>query len=110
MDIMLDLGRLRETLAGLDVSIKAFDNAAAVNNDLEQAVANPDGRDSLRHKVGEFESAWNRKRGKLTENLNGVRDQLDAIITGWSDWDTDTAAELSKNEVAQQGGSIAVAR
>lgn len=106
---MLDLERLRQTLSGLESALAAFDTAADVNNDLEDAVDRPDDRTALRDKVGDFESAWNRKRGKLSENLTGIRDQLVSIIDEWSEWDTSTAAELDNAGVTQQGANIPIA-
>lgn len=110
MDIMLDLERLRQTRSGLEAALAAFDTAADVNNDLEDAVDRPDDRTALRNKVGDFESAWNRKRDKLSENLTGIRDQLASIIDGWSEWDTSTAADLDNAGVTQQGANIPMAR
>lgn len=110
MDIMLDLGRLREVLTGLEASLAAFDSAAAVNNDLEGSVGRPDERGELRGKVGEFESAWNLKRGKLSENLTGVRDQLASIVDGWETWDTDTAGALEASVSEQAAGTVSAVR
>ncbi|WP_193597765.1 hypothetical protein [Microbacterium sp. YJN-G] len=105
MDIMLDRPRLREALAGLDAAIGAFDDAAAINNDLEDAVDRPDDRTSLRDKVGDFESAWNRKRDKLSEDLGSIRDQLKSIVDNWDKWDTETAAELESAGSEQTTGA-----
>ncbi|MBD8011511.1 hypothetical protein AB0O65_01175 [Microbacterium sp. NPDC077391] len=109
MDIMLDRARLREALTGLNAAITAFDEAAAINNDLEEAVDRPDDRSSLRDKVGDFESAWNRKRDKLNENLGSIRDQLTSIVDNWDQWDTETAAEL-ESAGSEQTTSARIAR
>lgn len=93
-DVMLDLARLRETKAGLVASINEFEDAASINNGLEEAVGRPDDRTSLRNKVGDFESAWNGKRGKLQENLENIKEQLTSIIDGWDEWDTSNAQQL----------------
>ncbi|GAA5035277.1 hypothetical protein ACFQRL_00650 [Microbacterium fluvii] len=94
MDIMLDLERLRTTQAGLKASIAEFESAGKINDDLEEAVGRPDDRGELRGKVGDFESSWDGKRGKLTENLQGILDQLTSIVDGWTEWDTSTASDL----------------
>jgi len=93
---------LKEALEGLDSALKTFEAAAAINNDLEQAVGNPDGRTALRSKVGDFESAWVRKRGTLTENMQEVKTRLSDIIAGWDQWDTETAAEFENASTSTQ--------
>lgn len=94
-DIMLDLERLRQAQAGVAAAVAEFKDASKINNGLESAIDRPDDRSALRDKVGDFESAWNGKRDKLTENLENIDKQLRSIIDGWSEWDTTTAADLA---------------
>ncbi len=94
MDIMLDLERLTSARTSLGSAIDRFTTASSFNNDLERAVANPDDRDELRRKVGDFESDWNDRREDLTAMLTEIHGGLDTIITEWDRWDTETAAEL----------------
>lgn len=95
MDIMLDLERLEETRDNLAVMLSEFADAASINNVLESAVSTPDDRTLLKTKVGSFESAWNRKRSALEDNLNSIQEQLNHIIDGWQEWDSQTAQDLS---------------
>ncbi len=94
MDIMLDLEQLKEARAGLTASISEFTAAADTNDDLEGAIGRPDDRSALLDRVIDFEVGWRDKRGKLTENLTNIKDQLVSIIDGWDEWDASTAQEL----------------
>jgi hypothetical protein len=94
-DIMLDLGRLRATGEGLRASIREFENATNTADGLEQAVGRPDDRTRLRDRAHAFEGDWNDRRAILIENLAKVQEQLEAIVDGWTDWDVDTASELT---------------
>ncbi|MBT2500712.1 hypothetical protein J7E25_16575 [Agromyces sp. ISL-38] len=100
LDVMLDRERLRTAKAGLKASIDEFSDAADINDDLEDAIGRPDERGELRDKVGDFESAWDGKREKLTENLQNILDQLTSIIDGWDKWDTETAAQLEDSSAS----------
>jgi hypothetical protein len=94
VDVMLDLERLKTTKQGLTSAIAEFEDAGKINDDLERAIGRPDDRGGLRDKASDFESAWNGKRGTLTENLQNILDQLTNIVDGWETWDADTAADL----------------
>lgn len=94
---MLDLTRMRELHRGLTVTIGEFEHAGDTNNQLEEAIGNPDGRDELRDKASDFEKKWNDKRGKLLDNLKGVDDSLRQLIEIWTTWDEDTAAYYEEN-------------
>lgn len=94
-DIMLDLERLRATNEGLKASITEFENAANTTDGLEQAIGRPDDRTGLRDKAHDFEGDWNDRRATLAENLTKIQEQLEAIVNGWTDWDVETASQLS---------------
>lgn len=98
---MLDLEQLREARAGLTASIEEFQAAADTNDDLEGAIERPDGRSALLDRVIDFEIGWRDKRGKLTENLTNIKDQLISIIDGWDEWDTGTAQELESSTTTE---------
>lgn len=102
MDIMLDLDRLREAQRGLRTSIDEFENASKTNDDLEKAVDRPDDRGELRDIAHDFEGAWNDKRDALQDNLKGIEDTLTSIIDNWTEWDTQTAADLSSGGTETQ--------
>jgi len=95
MDIMLDLERLKETRDSLTTVLAEFADSASINNTLESAVSTPDDRTLLRTKVGSFESAWSRKRSALEDNLKNIQEQLNHIVDGWQEWDSQTAQDLS---------------
>ncbi|SFS03406.1 hypothetical protein SAMN04487783_0745 [Agrococcus baldri] len=95
---MLDLERMRELHRGLTLTINEFENAGDTNNQLESDIGSPDGRRSLRDKAGEFESKWNDKRGKLTDNLTAIDESLRGLIETWTNWDRDTAGYLQDAE------------
>ncbi|WAB84258.1 hypothetical protein OVN20_01395 [Microcella daejeonensis] len=93
-DIMLDLERLREARTGLRASIEAFSEASSFTDGIERSIGRPDDRGALRDKAHDFEGAWNDKRDALAENLQSIEDQLSSIIDGWTEWDSQTAADL----------------
>lgn len=93
-DIMLDLVRMRQLHDGLMIVINEFEAAGRTNDSLEDAIDLPDDRSSLRDKAHDFEAAWNDKRGKLEENLDGIQESLRGIVDAWSDWDAETAADI----------------
>ncbi|WP_214468380.1 hypothetical protein [Microbacterium flavescens] len=94
VDIMLDLERLQTAREGLASAIAEFEEASKINDGLEKAIARPDDRSALRDKASDFESAWNGKRGKLSENLQNIHEQLSSIVDGWQEWDSETAADI----------------
>ncbi|WP_405218656.1 hypothetical protein [Agrococcus sp. Ld7] len=94
MDIMLDLVELSAARTRLAHAKETFAMASSFNNDLERAVANPDDRDALRRKVGDFESDWNDRREDLAKMLEEIHRGLDTIITNWEQWDAETARDL----------------
>jgi len=97
-DIMLDRQKLRDTRDGLQAAITAFEDASQTNDDLEEAVANPHGKNSLRDRVGWFEANWKSNREDLKDRLADVHERLDGIVTGWDDWENQTAESLENAE------------
>ena len=94
-DIMLDLERLRAADEGLRASIAEFEHASQTTDGLERAIGRPDDRTRLRDRAHDFEGEWNDRRAILTENLAKVKEHLEAIIAGWSDWDVEACAGLT---------------
>lgn len=103
-DIMLDLERLREARTGLRASIEAFSEAASFTDGIERAIGRPDDRGSLRDKAHDFEGKWNDKRDALAENLQNIEEQLSSIVDGWTEWDSQTAADLEGAVSSTPGG------
>ncbi|WP_168916493.1 flagellar protein FlgN [Microcella flavibacter] len=103
-DILLDLERLREARTGLRASIEAFSEAASFADGIERAIGRPDDRGALRDKAHDFEGAWNDKRDALAENLQNIEEQLTSIIDGWTEWDSQTAADLEGAVSSTPGG------
>lgn len=96
-DIYLNTIELDEVVAGLDSAIAEFDSATSVSKNIQGAVARPDGRGSLRSRVGDFENDWNNTRDELKERLENIRLRLQDIIDGWRNWDAEAAAEIQSN-------------
>ena len=93
-DIMLDLERLQTAREGLAAAIAEFEEASKINTGLEKDIGRPDDRTALRDKASDFESKWDGKRGKLSENLSNIHEQLSSIVDGWQEWDAETAADI----------------
>lgn len=85
--IWLNMQDLDDVSAGLTATIEEFKNASSNNDRAEEAVGKPDDRSELFNKLSDFESDWNDKREALTENLEGLLEQLNNVITGWRDFD-----------------------
>lgn len=109
-DIMLDLERLQTAREGLAAAIKEFEDASKINDGLEDAIARPDDRGALRDKASDFESAWNGKRGKLSENLQNIHDQLSSIVDGWEEWDSQTAADIEASRETSTTTNVSTVR
>jgi hypothetical protein len=107
---MLDRARLREAKAGLDASVTELSEASDINDGLEDSIDRPDDRNGLRDKASDFESKWNDKRGKLTENLKNIQDQLKQILDGWDEWERQTTASLSETAEPNATTNVNVVR
>lgn len=93
-DVLLDRARLRDARDTLQNATDTFNSAAQTNNALEEAIANPHGKDSLRDRVGWFEANWSGNREELTEMIEGVLDALTSIVDAWDTWEADAVASM----------------
>lgn len=96
MDVLLDRDRLRDARDTLRSAETAFKNASSINDSLESAIDNPHGKDSLRDRVGWFETNWSGNREDLTEMIENVRKGLSSIIQGWDEWEAEASAQLEQ--------------
>lgn len=92
MDVLVrfdDLGQLNDQLLAI---VAELDAAGSRSDQLESAIGRPYGRSELTDAVSSFESRWNDKRNDLATGTKGVQENVQAVIDGFSDWDTETAA------------------
>ena len=58
---------------------------------MQDAVGRPQGRTTLRSRVGDFESGWDGNREVILDGLKNVHDHLKAIVDGFSETDVKLA-------------------
>lgn len=98
MDVLLDRARLRDARDTLKSAKADFDEAASINDRLEEAIGNPQGKSQLRDRVGWFEANWSGNRDDLTQAIENVYKRLDGIINGWDEWEAEASASLESEE------------
>jgi hypothetical protein len=86
-DVDLDFDDLTKMTTDLGTFVTEFENIAEATDDVEDAVGRPQGRTSLRSRVGDFESGWNGNREVILEGLKNVHDHLKAIVDGFKETD-----------------------
>jgi uncharacterized protein YukE len=69
-----------------------FVEAAGRSDRLADAVGHP----ALAERAQEFVDNWDHRRSELIENLTTVRDNLDAIVTAFSETDQELARVLTE--------------
>jgi len=94
MDVLLDRDRLRDARDILKTAKADFDEAASINDTLEEAIGDPQGKSKLRDRVGWFEANWSGNREDLTKSIENVYKRLDGIVEGWDEWEAKASAEL----------------
>lgn len=98
MDVLLDRARLRDARDTLKTAKGDFDDAASINDTLEEAIGDPQGKSKLRDRVGWFEANWSGNRDELKESIENVYKRLDGIIDGWDEWEAQASASLEGKE------------
>lgn len=88
------LGALYTRLLAISIE---FDQASSRRSELDQAIGQPYDRGELQSLAGTFESGWDDRRNKLNEGLKKVSEHSKALLDGFGDFDTETAAELAKS-------------
>ncbi|MDF2574194.1 MAG: flagellar protein FlgN [Agromyces sp.] len=86
---------LNELNGSLKQIIVEFEKAGSRSNDLEQAIATPYGRSSLRDEADRFEGDWDDKRETLKQDIEEIQKHVEEVGTAWSNWDTEASASLS---------------
>lgn len=98
MDVLLDRARLRDARDTLKTAKADFEDAGKINDALESAIGDPQGKSKLRDRVGWFESNWSGNRDDLAESVENVYKRLDGILEGWDEWEAQATAELEGKE------------
>ena len=68
--------------------------------DRVERLADAVGHAGLAERVQAFVDNWDHRRSELVENLTTVRDNLDAIVTGFSEADRELARALTEQRDA----------
>jgi len=90
----LGLEELEVLVGDLQTALEEFEGAVPVRKGLQDAVGRPDGRGSLRSRVGSFEDSWNNTRGDLEDGIKKVRDHLQAVVDGFQGLDQEIAEQF----------------
>lgn len=101
-DLQLDLSDLRLAKARVTTSLTTFQEAGRVGEDISGYT----GEDRLRGKVRDFADNWDYNRGKLQEQLEFLRDALEAVVTSMEEVDAELerAAQEAAPETETSGG------
>ncbi|MFF2369847.1 hypothetical protein [Agromyces sp. NPDC058110] len=86
-DVDLDFDDLKTMTSDLGRFVTEFENIADATDDVQDAVGLPQGRGTLRSRVGDFESGWNGNREVILEGLTNIHDHLKAIVEGFTETD-----------------------
>ncbi|UOQ90180.1 hypothetical protein MUN74_04485 [Agromyces endophyticus] len=84
-DVDLDLTALQTAQMRVGAALTTFASADRVGDDL----ADLTGESRLASRVHDFAGNWDHNRGKLEEQLETVRDWLDAIVETFTELDED---------------------
>jgi hypothetical protein len=103
-DVDLDFDDLTKMTSDLGTFVKEFEDIEDSTDDVQDAVGRPHGRDTLRSKVGDFESGWNGNREVILEGLTNVHDHLKAIVDGFSETDVKLATRTPSTASTPPGG------
>lgn len=104
MDVLVkfdDLNILRDYLEAI---VKEFDEAEDSADELEEAIGEPYGRNTLREAVEDFEDRWNNKRDDLREGLDKAKSSVDTVLKMFVDWDVEAAASMETTHATTGGG------
>lgn len=91
---MSDLERMNTSLANI---IDEFDNAGSRSNNLEGWIGSPHGHGELRHEVDRFEGDWDDKRETLKGHLDNLKQHVEKLVKGWTDFDLKAAENLDRS-------------
>lgn len=82
-DLVLDLQLIEQLKSDLAAVAKEFTDA----DDFSNTVADATGHDSLHDHVRDFAHNWNDKRKSMTEDVEALQQQVQAIADGFTDVD-----------------------
>lgn len=94
----MNLDQLNEVKQQLVAIVEEFEQAASNSDALERAIGTPFRRADLRNAADDFEGRWDLSRKQLRDDLNGVREHVEAVITGVTDADAEMAIGLEPTE------------
>jgi hypothetical protein len=90
-DVDLDFDDLTAMTADLGAFVTEFEDIEDSTADVQDAVGRPQGRTTLRGRVGDFESGWDGNREVILDGLKNVHDHLKAIVDGFGETDVKLA-------------------
>jgi len=94
-DILISVSTLEALNVALKRILVEFDSVGPSTGRLQEAIDRPAGRSELRERTREFESGWDDRRSALVEKLSGVQSALESTCSGWVDFDTELAGNLT---------------
>lgn len=91
-DLKLDLKLLQQLRDDLDAIVKEFKGADDFSDDVAEAT----GHDGLHDVTRDFAHKWNDKRKSMTEDVENLQKQLEAITDGFTQVDGELAQALEE--------------
>lgn len=93
-DVLISYEILNQLNGSLKQILVEFEEASHRSDVLEGAIAEPCGRNTLKHRASDFESGWDDRRSKLKEDLAKVQEHVEQVGEGWQNWDTEASKSL----------------
>jgi hypothetical protein len=97
-DVLITYEILNELNGSLKQIIVEFEDATNLSEALEDAIGKPFDRDGLRNKARNFEERWDDRRNFLKQDLQEIQEHVEAVGSGWAEWDTEASKSLSVSD------------
>ncbi|WAB84814.1 hypothetical protein OVN20_04405 [Microcella daejeonensis] len=94
-DVIIDVTTLSALNSALKRILVEFDEDGSTTGELQDAIDRPADRSGLRDRTRDFESGWDDRRSALVEKLTAIQASVESTCTGWLDFDSELANNLT---------------
>lgn len=94
--VLIKYSELKAVDESLKKIIEELKEASSRADDLEDAIGDPYGKNTLREAAEEFEDGWDDRRNALCEDIEKVQQQVAGVLDGFDKWDQDTTTEMTQ--------------